>query len=327
MKILNHTSEILRTNPLGDKHERELYVYLPPQYDASDDTKRFPTIYCLNGFTGRGKGFLNDNALTPNLAERMDKLLAEGKIQPMIAVFPDCFTYYGGSQYINSSANGNYENYLIKEIVPCVDGIYHTIADRNSRAVMGKSSGGYGAVVQAMRNPDVFGLCASHSGDMYFEHAYLPDIPKAFRAINGDPKAFVENFWSEEVKGKNDFSALNILGMSSCFSPNPESELGFDLPFDLKTGEINFEVFNRWHEHDPVKMVDRYVDALKGLKLLYLDAGTTDEFALDVGARIFVDKLKAHNIQHIHEEFNGTHFNISYRFDRSLELMSEEFGK
>lgn len=325
VKILNHTSEVLRGNPLGDKHERELYVYLPPDYDGE---KKFPAVYCLTGFTGRGKMLLNDSALAPNLAERMDKLIAEGKIRPMIVVMPDCFTYYGGSQYINSSATGNYEDYLVKEIVPFVDENFRTVADRNSRAVMGKSSGGYGALVHAMRHADVFGLCASHAGDAYFEHCYLPDIPKAFRALlktQGDPVAFIKKFWAEEKKGKDDFSALNILGMSSCYSPNPEAELGFDLPFDLQTGEIRSDVFNRWLEHDPVRMVEKYVDELKSLKLLYLDAGTSDEFALDIGARIFVSRLKEFGISHVHEEFEGGHFNIGYRYDRSLELISENF--
>jgi enterochelin esterase family protein len=320
VKILNHKSEVLRENPLGDKHERELYVYLPPQYDGE---KSFPSVYCLTGFTGRGKMLLNDSAFSPNLAERMDRLIDAGKIQPMIVVMPDCFTYYGGSQYINSSATGNYEDYLIDEILPFVDENFRTIAGKDSRAVMGKSSGGYGALVNAMRHPDVFGLCASHAGDAYFEHCYLPDIPKAFRAIKGDPKSFVEKFWAEEKKGKNDFPAFNLLGMSACYSPNPEAGLGFDLPFDLETGEIDFAVFSQWLEHDPVRMIEKYAGALKSLKLLYLDAGTNDEFALDLGARIFVEKCKKLNIPYVHEEFSDGHFNIGYRYDRSLELISE----
>lgn len=324
VKILNYTSEVLRGNPPGDKHERELYVYLPPQYDEEHDgEKTFPSLYCLTGFTGRGKMLLNDSAFSPDLAERMDRLIDAGKIKPMIVVMPDCFTYYGGSQYINSTATGNYEDYLINEIVPFVDENFRTIADRNFRAVMGKSSGGYGALVHAMRHSDVFSLCASHAGDAYFEHCYLADIPKAFRVIKGDPKAFVEKFWAEEKKGKNDFPAFNLLGMSACYSPNPDARLGFDLPFDLQTGEIRSDVFERWLKHDPVRMAAKHIDALKSLKLLYLDAGTSDEFGLDLGARILSAKLKELGIDHVHEEFDDGHFNIGYRYDRSLELISE----
>lgn len=317
---LQHKSEILENNPLGDKFIRDLFVYLPPDYE---EDKFYPSVYVLTGFTGRGKMMLNDSAFTPNFAERMDKLINDGKIKPMIAVLPDCFTRYGGSQYINSAATGNYEDYLVKEIVPFVDETFQTIKDKNSRAVMGKSSGGYGALIMALRHADLFGLACSTSGDAYFEHCYLQDIPKAFRAIKGEPQKLIEKFWNEDAKkGKDDFSGLNMIGMSSCYSPNGAD---FDLPFDLETGEIREDVWAKWLEHDPVRLVEKSVENLKSLKLLYIDAGTKDEFALDLGARILVERLKKHDIPHIHEEFDDGHFNISYRQNRSLELISEHF--
>ncbi len=315
---LQHKSEILENNPLGDKFIRDLFVYLPPDY-AEDAV--YPSVYVLTGFTGRGKMMLNDSPFTPNFAERMDKLINNGKIRPMIAVLPDCFTRFGGSQYINSSATGNYEDYLTKEIVPFVDETFRTLKNKNARAVMGKSSGGYGALVMAMRHADLFGLACSTSGDAYFEHCYLSDIPKAFRVIKGDPKGFLDKFWDEDArKGKDDFSGLNIIGMSACYSPRGAD---FDLPFDLETGEIRDDIWTKWLAHDPVRMVENSLANLKSLKLLYIDAGTKDEFALDLGARILCERLKRFDIPHIAEEFDGGHFNISYRQNRSLELISE----
>lgn len=316
---LQHKSGILENNPPGDKFIRDLFVYLPPDYE---EDKFYPSVYVLTGFTGRGKMLLNDSAFTPNFAERMDKLINEGKIRPMIAVLPDCFTHYGGSQYINSTATGNYEDYLTKEIVPFVDAEFQTLKDKNSRAVMGKSSGGYGALVMAMRHADIFGLACSTSGDAYFEHCYLPDIPKAFRAIKGEPQKFIEKFWNEdEKKGKDDFAGFNIIGMSACYSPNGPD---FDLPFDLETGEIRSEIWAKWLAHDPVRLVEKYAENLKTLKLLYIDAGTRDEFALDIGARVLCKKLRDFGVPHITEEFDDGHFNISYRQNRSLELISEK---
>jgi len=324
VKVLQHESQILKGNPLGDKHVRDLYLYLPPDYERSD--KKFPVVYCLTGFTGRGKMFLNDNAFAPNLAERMDKLISDGTIRPMIAVLPDCFTYYGGSQYINSSATGNYEDYLTEEIIEFVDSNFRTIRDKNSRAVMGKSSGGYGALIMAMRHADKFGLACSTSGDAYFEFCYFPGIAEGFRAIKGDPKALIEKFWREtERKGKDDFAALNTIGMSACYAPNDATEIGFDLPFDLETGEIRWDVWGRWLEHDPVRLVDKSVENLKSLKLLFIDAGTRDEFALDLGAKILCKRLKEFNIPFLTEEFDDGHFNIGYRQSRSLELISQNF--
>ena len=323
VRCLRHKSEILKNNPLGDKAERDLYVYLPPGFD---ENKSYPSVYALTGFTGRGKMFLNDAAFTPNLAERLDKLIGDGKIRPMIVVMPDCFTYYGGSQYINSSATGNYEDYLTREIVPFVDENFPTVKNRNSRAVMGKSSGGYGALVMAMRHADLFGLACSTASDCYFEYCYFPGIAEGFHSINGNPKALMEKFHDEtQRKNKHDFAALNTIGMSACYSPNPETEMGFDLPFDLETGEIRADVWARWLEHDPVRLVEKHAENLKSLKLFYIDAGTRDEFALDLGARILCDKLKQHGVPHVHEEFDDGHFNIGYRQNRSLELISEHF--
>ncbi|MDQ4120191.1 MAG: esterase family protein [Acidobacteriota bacterium] len=322
VKVLQHTSEVLKNNPLNDPFVRDLYVYLPPDYDETPE-KRYPSVYVLTGFTGRGRMLLNDHAFQPNFAERVDKLISENKIKPLIAVMPDCFTRYGGAQYINSSATGNYEEYLTEEIVSFVDENLRTINDKNSRAVMGKSSGGYGALVMAMRHADKFGLVCSTSGDCYFEYSYLPGFFEAARAIKGEPLKIIEKFWDEtKRKGKDDFAALNTIGMSACYSPNEAAEIGFDLPIDLETGEILPAVWECWRAHDPVFMVEKYAENLKSLRLLFIDAGTRDEFGLDLGARILCRRLKEHNVPHIHEEFEDGHFNISYRQNRSLEMIS-----
>ena len=311
-------SEVLKNNPLGDPHVRDLFVYLPPGYEGSRN--HYPVVYCLTGFTGRGKMLLNDNAFTPNLAERMDKLIASGTTKPMILVMPNCFTYYGGSQYINSTATGQYEDYLKHEIVPFIDANLRTINDRAARAVIGKSSGGYGSLIMGIRHADIFGLVCSTAGDAYFEYCYPMDFAKAFRTIKGDPKKFMKQFWATEKQGKDDHAALNTIGMAACYSAKGSD---FDMPFDLTTGEIREEVWARWLEHDPVRLAEKHAGNLRSLKLLYIDAGTRDEFALDVGAKILSRKLTELNIPHLHEEFDDGHFNITYRYDRSLELISK----
>ena len=108
--------------------------------------------------------------------------------------------------------------------------------------------------------------------------------------------------------------------MAACYSPDGTD---FDLPFDLETGELRSEVCHRWLANDPVRLAEKYADALRSLKLLFIDAGARDEFFLDIGARILSRKLRDLGIDHIHEEFDDGHMNISYRYDRSLELISE----
>ncbi len=316
-------SEVLRGNPLGDPFVRRVPIYLPPDYHAGDT--RYPVVFVLTGFTGRGVMLLNDAAWDETLPQRMDRLIASGVVRPMILVMPDCFTRIGGSQYLNSSAVGRYEDHVVKELVAYVDANYRTLPERNARAVVGKSSGGYGALMLAMRHPDVFGLLASHSGDTYFEYCYKSSLVRAVRAL----KKFggVEKFWNDlptiRPKDSDFHAAIDAVAMAACYSPNPAAPLGFDLPFDLETGELNEQVWARWLRSDPVNLVDQYAAPLRSLKLVYLDAGLRDEFNLQYGARIFCKRLQNHGIPFIHEEFDDGHFNIQYRYDVSLKAISD----
>ena len=138
-KVITHThkSTILKSNPLKDPYVREVIIYLPPGYSESY-SKGYVTVFGLAGFGGNGKTLLNSDPLGENIEARMNRLISEGKSGPMILVLVDCFTRFGGNQYINSSATGRYEDYIINEIVPFVDKSYNT----SSQAVWGKSSGG-----------------------------------------------------------------------------------------------------------------------------------------------------------------------------------------
>ena len=322
-------SEALRGNRLGDPHVRRLPVYLPPSYARSD--RAFPSIYVLAGFTGSGEMLLNRSAWSENFAERCDRLIAERRMVESIVVFPDCFTDLGGSQYLDSSATGRYEEYLVREIVGFVDARYRTVARPKARAVMGKSSGGYGALVQGMRHPEVFGVVCCTSGDMYFLYCYLPDFPKAidaFRRHGGSAASFLEAWRKMPRRSESrSFQAVNTLAMAACYSPNPKSKLGFDVPFDEKTGLLREDVWRRWLAWDPIHMLDRHARDLRRLSSLYLDCGNRDEFNLHHGMRIFSAKARRLGVRHLAEEFDDGHMNILYRWDRSLEVASQAFRR
>lgn len=332
--IETHSSQLLRHNPLGDPPTRRVPVYLPPGYDAGDT--RYPVVYLLTGFTGRGTILLNDSAFDETIQERLDRLILAGQVQPLIVVMPDCFTRYGGSQYLNSSATGCYEDYLIEELVPFIDRRYRTRAEAGYRAIAGKSSGGYGALVQAMRHPDIFSVLACHSGDMYFDYCYKPDFVKFLNATGRlslqTPEAlqqFLADFSPKmHPKPANFFDVLHIAAMSACYSPNPAAPCGFDLPFDPGTGELRPDVWQRWLAHDPITMLqdEKHVAALRQMKLIYLDCGNRDEYALHYGARIFCQRLAQLNIPHVYEEFDGGHRDIQFRYDESLKAISKVFA-
>jgi enterochelin esterase family protein len=327
VELVRFESEVLKGNAAGDPHARTVPVYLPPSYDG-DAKRRFPVAYVLTGFTGRGRMLLNDNLWNPPLDVRMDALIAGG-CGEMILVMPDCATRYGGSQYLDSSATGRYETHLIAELVPEIDRRYRTRAAREHRAVLGKSSGGYGAMVQGMRHPEVFGAVACHSGDMMFEYCYLGDVPKFCARIQnaGGLAAWLSRFENTRQKKHEDMEALNILGMAACYSPNPDTRpFGIDLPCDLETGAFRTEVWERWLALDPIRMLESHADALRSLRLLYLDCGIRDEWNLHLGMRLFGRRLEALGIRHEREEFDDGHMNVQYRYEVSLPKVAAAIG-
>lgn len=327
VQVIEFESEVLRGNPAGDPATRRIPVWLPPSY-GRDEGRRYPVLYVLTGFTGRGRMLLNDNAWSPSLDDRLDGLVASGRCGEVIVVMPDCFTRFGGSQYRNSAATGRYADHLVEELVPWVDARFRTRATRDARGVVGKSSGGFGALSLGLERPDVFGAVGCHSGDMYFEFCYGPDLPKTCSVLQeaGGVRAFLEAFEARPQKGKDDFLALNILAMAACYSPDPDAEMGVALPFDLATSALRPEVWARWQAHDPLRRLETHEAALRSLALLYLDCGRNDEFHLHHGARRFVRALAARGIPHHYEEFDDGHMNVSYRYDTSLPLLAKALG-
>jgi enterochelin esterase family protein len=316
-------SRVLAHNPLGDPSSRALPVYLPPGYDDSK-TKRYPTLYLLAGFAGSGPAMLNRSAFGEAIDQRLDRLIGAGAMKPCVVVLPDCMTSFGGSQYLSSRATGRYEEHLAVELVRFVDARYRTLAGASHRGVAGKSSGGYGALVHAMKHPDVFGACASHSGDIGFELGYMPDFPKAATDIGkaGGLVAWMKRFRASPKKSHAQFTTMNVVAMAACYSPHPKLPFGLELPFDVETAEIVPRVWEKWLEQDPLRMLAGHAKALRALRLLYLDAGTKDEFNLHFGARRFAKRARALGVRVVHEEFDDGHMDTSYRYDVSLPKLA-----
>lgn len=320
-------SAVLADNPLGDDPVRRIPIYLPPSY-ASRPDRRYPVVYYLVGFFGRGESLLNIQPFQPTLPERIDSLITRGEMGEIIVVMPDGFTRYGGSQYLNSPALGRYEDHIVEELVAHVDRTYRSGGERWARGVMGHSSGGYAALVYGMRHPDVFAGVACHSGDMYFDLCYRADLGKLFNALRpfGSLRAYLDATFAKPKLQRGDFEALGTIGYSAAYSPNPELDPPFDLPIRLDTGELREEVWRRWLAHDPVHMVEHHADALKRLAVLYLDCGLRDEYFLHIGARVLADRLRAHDVPHLHEEFDDGHSGVTYRVDVSLPKLAAALG-
>jgi enterochelin esterase-like enzyme len=347
--VLEHTSKILKGNSLGDPHVRKLAVWLPPQYDEGNK-RRFPVLYDLVGFTGSGIAHFNWKPFGDNVPERMARLIRKEKMGPAIVVLPDCFTALGGNQYINSSALGNYADYLTREIVPFIDREFRTLASREHRGCFGKSSGGYGAILHGMKYPQTWGAVASHSGDAYFDFVYQADWPNTldelarFRSPKLKPGAydaraeagrkglaeglddgrirrFLAHVWrKEKLSGKEAMCIMNVC-MAASYDPDPRAPQGFRVPFNLETGERIERRWARWLANDPINLVAEYRANLKSLRGIYVDCGSRDQFHIHYGARILSKRLAAAGIRHTYEEFDDDHSDVDYRMDRSLPFL------
>jgi S-formylglutathione hydrolase FrmB len=317
----------LQGNALGDPSLRDVYVYLPPGYDTAPPSRRYPLVLLLTGFTGLGESPFQRQAFSESLNERLDRLIDERKIAPMIVASPDCFTSLGGSQYVDSPAVGDYETFVVREVVPHLDALFRTREGPRHHGVCGKSSGGYGALMLGMKHPDVFGAVASHAGDAYFDYCYAYDFVKCWDALRdaGGVAEWLAKFRAKPKKTHQDTLALNIVAMSACYSPNAKSAWGFDLPFDLETGEMDPKVLARWRKVDPVNAVRRYAGNIRRLRGIYLDCGLKDEFAIHAGTRILAKRLRALGVgvPLVHEEFDDGHMGINYRYDHSFAQLAK----
>ena len=351
---LQHNSSVLANNPLGDPSQRPVNVYLPKAYyDRRRKNQRFAVLYSLAGFTGAGPGQLNWKGFEENLVERLERLITSKKMAPTIVVFPDCFTAFGGTQYINSSAIGNYADYLNRELVPLIDQQFRTKAEREHRGCFGKSSGGYGSLMLAMRYPKLWGGVASHSGDAYFDFVYRSDWPGVLTLLEryakpvqkprganalvqaserGEDDGRVEHFlntvWSRPPGGAkritgDEMMALMLLGMAASYDSDPHAKNGFRLPFDLQSGQLIPERWRAWLRHDPINQIKRYGRNLKKLRGLFIDCGRQDQFHIHYGSRQLSQTLAEAGIKHRYEEFDGTHSGIDYRLDVSLPFLAQ----
>lgn len=314
-------AEALRGNPLGDPPRRPLLLYLPPGY-ASDTARRHPCLYFLHGFTGSARAWTNVAPFQPSVPERLDALVSAGALPPVLGVFVDGWTALGGSQWIDSDGIGRYRTYVARDVVRHVDARYRTLPAPEWRAVVGKSSGGYGALVMGSHHPEIFGHVASHAGDAGFEYCYLPDLPRAAAALQGtDPAAWLaamrDRARSTRLRG-DDHATLNVLAMAAAYSPRAGAPAGMELPFEPHTGRLREEVWARWLAHDPARFVPARLAALARLRSIYLDCGTRDEFHLRWGARMVVESLRRAGIDVAHEEFDDGHRGVDYRYARSL---------
>lgn len=317
------TSRLLEGNPLGDPAEREVWVYLPPGYDQGG---HYPTIMMLPGFAGTHRSIFGFDPWKKNPVEAFDTQVAAGTSQPAILVLPDCMTRWGGSQFVDSEAIGPYQSYLADEVFPHVDASFRTLTGRESRAVVGRSSGGFGALRLGMDRPETVSVLASLAGDAAFDVSMRPMLTQAAIAYDraGGVEAFANAISEHGPRGPQDFDGVFVLCCSAAYAP----DLGLpfphaQLPFDPETGDLEGAAWERWLANDPIELIPERADALASMRWIFVDSGDGDEHGLQFAARSMVAAMRRVGLDPAHEEYEGGHRGTSWRY---IDLLPRVVG-
>jgi len=289
----------LEGNLVGDSPDRVALVYLPPDYDRLQRIS-YPVVYFLGGFG------VSDSAARVNRGARfvalISRAIADKRVPPLIVVIANGGNRFGGSYYTNSIATGNWEDYVVRDLVSHVDGKYRTMARAESRGIAGHSMGGYGALKLAMKHPTVFGAVYGTSS------CCLDLFPGKDPTGSQLQEAAAVKSW-EEAAAIRKFFVKTSLAEASAFSPNPSKPPFFaDFPL-TNSGEsgANSEYAKaRWLANVPTYMVDSYRTNLGALRGIAFDAGTKEN-QIQAANRTLSDVLRRNKIQHTFEVFEGGH--------------------
>ena len=298
-------SPSLEKTATGESPDRDVAVYLPPNYDASP-AKRYPVVYLLHGIGDTHETWLDDGGEDwSNIKSVMDKGIGEGRFRAMIIVMPDERTKWFGSFYVNSAATGNWEDFTVKDLVNFVDRKYRTLANPSSRGIAGHSMGGYGAITLATKHPEVYSVVYGMNPGLIGWGGDLTIDTPAFKSV------LAAKTLDEILQG----GALmaGTLTVAQAFSPNPNKPPFYaDFPFAMINGKVqpNEPAYGKWMENFPVNMVGKYKSNLLKLKGLRFDSGYDDEYRfIPINSRALSLVLTSHGINHVFEEYNGDHRN------------------
>ena len=285
-------------------------IHLPEGYDNSDE--HYPVLYFLHGFGA------NHYLVYGGIHDKVDLLISLDQVDPFIIVRPDgSASPYLGSFYTNSSLYGDFEDYIIYDLINHIDNTYRTIDHRLYRGISGHSMGGYGATKLGIKYYDLFGSISSHSGVLVFDN--LTDLI---------PELMYETSWSPLglFLPTNGNVSFFMFGASGAFSPNLNLPPWYvDLPIDYNE-QIIESVWDLWLPHDPLQIAQDSIDALPLLDY-YLDCGDQDEYYLKEHAINFHAFLDSFNFDHEYHIYSGYHWsNIDNRFAYSLIHHNDTFG-
>jgi S-formylglutathione hydrolase FrmB len=328
-------SPALEGNLLGDPADRSVNIYLPKSYYSCPE-KRFPVIYFLHGMP-TGENSLID-PLPFEIFRQMAQLQAqvdfpqegftgwvnhlinEGRMNEVIIVMPDAANKYALSCYTNSTVQGDYEDYIVSDLVSYIDTRYRTIPNFNFRAVAGHCMGGYGALRLAMKNPHIFRYVAALSPAILPEESvlFIAQYILMEQEIWGFPGPTPYN-----PSAPFKFATNSLYGFAAAWLPNPDNPPYYvDLPFTYVNGipVPDEELMAQWNAQSLFALVTDHPKELEKLKIVYFDCGIYDELGMYPPDQALHDMMLSMNLDHHFETYEGTH--ISHLYERLAKVLS-----
>ncbi len=270
---------------------KRVNVYLPPDYYLNPDME-YPTIYYLHGMSGDASSghtealwYYNQHAADTSITS-----------PPAIFVCPDgSCEPFKGSMYVNSALYGDYEDFIMQDIITFVEGNFRAASNKRLRHITGWSMGGFGSAYLSARHSDQFRSCVPCIG-----YLSMPDT--------------MMNTWRDLLFNENGSYHLNYNAgsdtkswMTVCggWSPNPDLEpYPIETPFDTLGNWVD-SVLTKWSGFDISRMAKDLPDEHELAWLVI--AGNIDYMCFYPTCQVFIDSLEHYNIHCDSIIFNGGH--------------------
>ena len=300
MEHLKIHGTALEGNLEGDAVDRDVIVFLPPSYGA-ETSRRYPVVYALHGY------FIGAEQWTHEIhvPQTIEGAFAQGSHE-MIVVLPDAKTVYNGSMYSSSETTGDFERFISHDVVSYIDAHYRTIADRESRGLVGHSMGGYGASRIGIKHPEVFGALYLMSPCCLSPMAVGgpgPSEQARERALAAEKRAATATSPANLAAISPGFNAA-VYASAAAWAPDPKNPpLYFDLP--TKDGVPQPDIVAKFAANAPLAFVDQYIGNLKQYRAISMDVGDQDGLRMDT-ARLHTI-LDTYAVANGFQIYPGTH--------------------
>src|SRR5258706_7200992 len=291
----------LRPNMVRDPRWDRVSIYLPPSYSRAP-SRRYPVLYFLHGFDADDRALIKGAYQNLNIRLSMDSLIREGSIEEMIVVMPNARNAFNGSFYTNSPVTGNWEQFIVRDLVNYVDRKYRTLRTHRARGIAGHSMGGYGALRIAMRHPETFSAVYALSAyGLAFDDSVEGAYAKNWRA------ALSLRSWDDYAKAGFITNLLMAFGAANAPDLN-NPPFYVSLPY-IASGDsvvLDRRIARRWSAR-PLEMAPDLVANLRKLSISF-DAGATDGFKdIPIRANELDELLSSLKVPHSFELYEGGH--------------------